>query len=464
VSSSSSTSACVITPWQDKQNGTATDHYVAKRISSAQYTAFGNKYGYINKFDLYKLTDGNWVEADGLPSCGQENSSSSNSSIVSGFGGLWSKSYYGTSYQYLFENGKGSMPGKNYPFTYTVNGNQITISGFTGVTMKNGTYTFAINGTAMAWSGVASYSFAGTNGTISSASSVVSSSSSSIVSSSSVPVSSSSVSTSWATSSSASSSHSGGDYTMNCTTGGSGTYTYKSCVPQNVGRPIPLVVSIHGCGQSGDGYENSTGWTELAKKMGFAVLYPKKGNGGSCWANKFASGDYNSEVNTIIGYINQVKSSANIDNSKVYVAGLSAGAGIANCLLELKSDVFAGGAPMSGPNCQSGTVKANKKVIIWHTQNDSFSGDLPGVFNSYVSVNGGNASSLAVGKLKASAKSHDYKNYNNLVAFVQINGMTHGTAVDPGTGVDQGGSTVSFATDWDLHSSYYSAVFWGLNQ
>ncbi len=47
------------------------------------------------------------------------------------------------------------------------------------------------------------------------------------------------------------------------------------------------------------------------------------------------------------------------------------------------------------------------------------------------------------------------------VALFSVSGMGHGTAVHPGTGVDNCGSTGAFFLDF-ICSSYYTAQFWGL--
>jgi poly(hydroxyalkanoate) depolymerase family esterase len=38
----------------------------------------------------------------------------------------------------------------------------------------------------------------------------------------------------------------------------------------------PLVVALHGCNQTADEYDYGTGWSSLAERLGFAVVYPEQ--------------------------------------------------------------------------------------------------------------------------------------------------------------------------------------------
>ena len=38
----------------------------------------------------------------------------------------------------------------------------------------------------------------------------------------------------------------------------------------------PLVVALHGCSQTADEYDRGTGWSVLADRLGFAVVYPEQ--------------------------------------------------------------------------------------------------------------------------------------------------------------------------------------------
>ncbi len=38
----------------------------------------------------------------------------------------------------------------------------------------------------------------------------------------------------------------------------------------------PLVVALHGCGQTAASYDHGIGWSKLAERLGFALLLPEQ--------------------------------------------------------------------------------------------------------------------------------------------------------------------------------------------
>jgi len=64
-------------------------------------------------------------------------------------------------------------------------------------------------------------------------------------------------------------------------------------VPDGLPEGAPLVVVLHGCGQTAEAYANGTGWTALAERWKFALLTPEQklsNNHGGCF-NWFEPGD-----------------------------------------------------------------------------------------------------------------------------------------------------------------------------
>jgi poly(hydroxyalkanoate) depolymerase family esterase len=112
---------------------------------------------------------------------------------------------------------------------------------------------------------------------------------------------------------------------------------YALYVPNSVGAtPVPLVVMLHGCNQTAREFAEGTRMNLVADREGFAVLYPQQSessNAYRCW-NWFeelaqAGGG---EAALIAATIAQVSAQYPIDPSRVYVAGLSAGASMATIL------------------------------------------------------------------------------------------------------------------------------------
>jgi len=98
-------------------------------------------------------------------------------------------------------------------------------------------------------------------------------------------------------------------------------------------KPMPLVVMLHGCTQTAADFAQGTRMNALAQRKGFAVLYPQQlatVDGNRCWHwHLRATQQGGGEVRWVVGAIHKVMRTLPIDPSRVYVAGLSAGAALA---------------------------------------------------------------------------------------------------------------------------------------
>ena len=143
-----------------------------------------------------------------------------------------------------------------------------------------------------------------------------------------------------------------------------GTRTYRLYVPAAANQPamdgparesgpMPLLVMLHGCKQSPEDFAAGTRMNELAERHGLLVVYPAQAqhaNGSNCW-NWFRSQDQArgaGEPSIIAGIVGQVAATHRIDERRIYVAGLSAGAAMAVILGETYPEVFAAVGAHSG--------------------------------------------------------------------------------------------------------------------
>lgn len=123
-------------------------------------------------------------------------------------------------------------------------------------------------------------------------------------------------------------------------------------VPDNIPARAPLVVSLHGCRQDVATYADA-GWNALADEWKFYVLYPEQSIGNNpyaCW-NWFAAADTQrgeGEAASIMAMIETMRERYDIDENRIFVEGLSAGAYMTAVLLAAYPDVFAGGATHAG--------------------------------------------------------------------------------------------------------------------
>lgn len=137
--------------------------------------------------------------------------------------------------------------------------------------------------------------------------------------------------------------------------GAHGRRDYKLYVPASyrANAPMPLVVMLHGCKQNPDDFARGTRLNDVAEQQGFLVAYPaqsKHANGSNCW-NWFESQHQSrdgAEPSIIVGIVRQIANSHQVDERRVFVAGLSAGAAMAVILGEAYPDVFAAVAAHSG--------------------------------------------------------------------------------------------------------------------
>jgi len=127
-------------------------------------------------------------------------------------------------------------------------------------------------------------------------------------------------------------------------------YTY---VPANLPRNAPLVVVLHGCLQTAEGYAVGAGWTALAERRGFALLCPEQtqfNNPNRCW-NWFLPGDTlrgKGEASSIRHMIANMLRSGRYDRKRVFITGLSAGGAMTSAMLAAYPEVFSGGAIVAG--------------------------------------------------------------------------------------------------------------------
>ena len=116
---------------------------------------------------------------------------------------------------------------------------------------------------------------------------------------------------------------------------------------------IPLVVMLHGCKQSIDQFAEGTRMNLLADRHGFAVVYPEQPehvHPHCCWhwydSREQVGGG---EADAVVSLVDALVAEYGFDGSRVYVAGMSAGAGLATLLAVRAPQRFAAVALHSGP-------------------------------------------------------------------------------------------------------------------
>lgn len=159
------------------------------------------------------------------------------------------------------------------------------------------------------------------------------------------------------------------------TTGIAGAQRYRLFVPSGVARSgrMPLLVMLHGCGQTAEAFAASTRMNQIAAKEGFAVLYPEQdhlSNLQGCWNwHQTRSGKAQTEADAIFATILQVCQRQTIDPGRIALAGLSAGASMAALLAVRHPALFRAVAMHSGiapgmAHSLAGALKAMRGRVV----------------------------------------------------------------------------------------------------
>lgn len=284
-----------------------------------------------------------------------------------------------------------------------------------------------------------------------------------------------------------------------------GNLSMFSYTPTNLdtAKTVPLVIVLHGCNQNANAIAKQSGWNELADKYQFLVLYPeqKRVNNASNCFNWFKDEDRSGsegELESIQQMVELMKKNHKIDNSKVFIHGMSAGAAMAVAyMINLPEQINAGAIFAGGPYQKDiKTGDAVKKMMNPDFKTSEERGlevasinDSTTVYPRLIVGHGTKDNVVDYRNSKELIKQWCYLKHidhdsselkedfadnekvyrrsypdvaNEEIVFYTFNDCGHVLPINPGNAYNEGGKTGLFAKDKDFFSTYYVAKDFGL--
>lgn len=126
---------------------------------------------------------------------------------------------------------------------------------------------------------------------------------------------------------------------------GAGGLNYKLYVPQDRDRELALVLMLHGCTQDPDDFARGTQMNRLGDEFGLVVAYPhqpRSANAQGCWNwfHRRHQSAGSGEPAKLAALAQILAAEFGIAPERVFAAGLSAGAAMADVLAEAYPEVF----------------------------------------------------------------------------------------------------------------------------
>ena len=271
-------------------------------------------------------------------------------------------------------------------------------------------------------------------------------------------------------------------------------------VPGKTAGPMPLVVVLHGCTQNAAVYDQGSGWSRLAERHGFALLFPeqRRENNPMLCFNWFSGNDTQrgmGEAASIRAMVDAMRKAHSIDPDRIFVTGLSAGGAMASVMLATYPETFAAGAIIAGVaygcangvseafDCMSGRAQSEARelgarvrrasphkgpwprVQIWQGDADRTvaSSNAEAIILQWADLHGLPPEPSRSDRVAG----HPRRVWTGpggevLVEHYEIEGMAHGIPLDPGTGEGQAGEAGAHMLDVGLSSTDAIAAFFGL--
>lgn len=271
-------------------------------------------------------------------------------------------------------------------------------------------------------------------------------------------------------------------------------------VPEGLEPGAPLVVVLHGCTQNAADYDRGSGWSRLADRHRFALLFPeqqRENNAHFCF-NWFMVGDSQrgmGEPASIAAMVAAMREAHGIDRDRIFITGLSAGGAMASVMLATYPELFAGGAIIAGLpygcasdvreafDCMGGRARAPAEELVRNVRRASpHKGPWPRISvwqgSADTTVAPSNADAIVLQwsqlhglppepSLTKQVEGYPHRIWHDaageaVIERYDIIGMAHGTPLMPGEGEGQSGQAGAHMLDARISSTDRIAAFFGL--
>lgn len=272
-------------------------------------------------------------------------------------------------------------------------------------------------------------------------------------------------------------------------------------LPAGLPARAPLVVVLHGCTQNAAVYDRGSGWSTLADRHGFALLFPqqRRANNSNLCFNWYDAADARrgrGEARSIAQMIAHMTATNDLDPGQVFITGLSAGGAMTAVMLASYPELFAAGAIIAGlPYATADTLPAALErmrgqggpsrrklaelarsaapragpvpsVSVWHGTSDAIvsPANADAIVDQWRDLHDQGDRASIIDRIDGHRREtwHD-RDGRAVVTRYDIGGMGHGTPLD-GTGEDACGTVGPHMLDANICSTSRIAESWGITR